>query len=76
MIEISSLGLDGVVEIRPIKHHDDRGYFSETYNCDVLLQNGINLVFLQDNHSYSYARGVLRGLHYQLPRNTGSKAGG
>lgn len=67
MLEIRKLGLDGVLEITPKRFGDDRGFFSETYNAARLTEAGIDLVFVQDNHSLSAARGVLRGLHYQLP---------
>ncbi|MBB3235767.1 dTDP-4-dehydrorhamnose 3,5-epimerase [Phyllobacterium endophyticum] len=67
MSNVISLALDGVVEIRPRKFGDDRGFFSETYNAKALADAGINLQFVQDNHSLSAAKGVLRGLHYQLP---------
>ncbi|TKT77658.1 dTDP-4-dehydrorhamnose 3,5-epimerase [Aquamicrobium sp. LC103] len=67
MITVTPLGLDGVVEITPRKFGDDRGFFSETYNREKFVAAGIELDFVQDNHSYSAARGVLRGLHYQLP---------
>ncbi|MBD0416001.1 dTDP-4-dehydrorhamnose 3,5-epimerase [Oryzicola mucosus] len=67
MTEIRSLGLNGVFEIVPKKFGDDRGFFSETYNSKILKEAGIDLTFVQDNHSYSAAKGVLRGLHYQLP---------
>ena len=67
MLNVIPLGLDGVVEIRPDRHGDDRGFFSEVYNAAALREAaGIDLVFVQDNHSYSAAAGVLRGLHYQL----------
>ncbi|MEJ5018698.1 dTDP-4-dehydrorhamnose 3,5-epimerase [Ochrobactrum vermis] len=64
-MEVRSLGLDGVFEIIPRKFSDDRGFFSETYNSAALEDAGINLQFVQDNQSYSAAKGVLRGLHYQ-----------
>jgi dTDP-4-dehydrorhamnose 3,5-epimerase len=67
MTTINRLGLDGVVEIIPPKSPDARGFFSETYNKDRLAETGLRLDFVQDNHSYSTQRGVLRGLHYQLP---------
>lgn len=51
----------------PRKFGDARGFFSETYSRKALNEAGINLEFVQDNHSMSVARGVLRGLHYQLP---------
>jgi dTDP-4-dehydrorhamnose 3,5-epimerase len=67
MVEVRPLGLDGVVEIRPAKFADERGFFSETYNARSFAGFGISQTFVQDNHSLSMAVGVLRGLHYQLP---------
>lgn len=67
MLDLRPLGLDGVVEIRPRKFGDDRGFFSETWSEEAMAAAGIGHPFVQDNHSYSAARGVLRGLHYQLP---------
>jgi len=66
-MEVRSLGLEGVFEIVPRKFGDHRGFFSETYSAKSLAEAGIDLQFVQDNHSYSAAKGVLRGLHYQLP---------
>ncbi|MGX5710953.1 dTDP-4-dehydrorhamnose 3,5-epimerase [Brucella lupini] len=66
-MDVRSLGIDGVFEISPRKFGDDRGFFSETYNAKSLAEAGIDLTFVQDNHSYSAAKGVVRGLHYQLP---------
>lgn len=67
MLEIRPLALDGVLEIRPRKFGDDRGFFSEVWSSAALAEAGLDLYFVQDNHSYSAAKGVLRGLHYQLP---------
>lgn len=67
MSDIRPTDLDGVLEIVPAKFGDDRGFFSETYNAARLAESGIDLTFVQDNHSLSARRGVLRGLHYQLP---------
>ncbi len=67
MIEVRQAGLDGVLEIIPRKFDDGRGFFSETYNAARFAEAGIDLVFVQDNHSHSAHKGVLRGLHYQLP---------
>ncbi|MER9335538.1 dTDP-4-dehydrorhamnose 3,5-epimerase [Mesorhizobium sp. M0293] len=66
MLEIRSLAIAGVLEIVPKRHGDARGFFMETYNAERFAQAGIDLLFVQDNHSYSAAAGVLRGLHYQL----------
>lgn len=67
MLDVRSLGLDGVWEISPRKFDDNRGFFSETYNAESYAKAGISLNFVQDNHSFSAATGVVRGLHYQLP---------
>ncbi|MBZ9733294.1 dTDP-4-dehydrorhamnose 3,5-epimerase [Mesorhizobium sp. CA18] len=73
MLEVRRLGLDGVLEIVPKRHGDARGFFSETWNAERFAEAGIDLVFVQDNHSYSAAAGVLRGLHYQLPPRAQAK---
>lgn len=64
-MEIIQTSLPGVVVIKPQVHEDPRGSFSETYRADTLATAGIHDNFVQDNHARS-ARGVLRGLHYQL----------
>lgn len=53
--------------LRPKVFGDDRGFFTETYNQALLSQNGIDIEFVQDNHSLSRDVGTLRGLHYQAP---------
>ncbi len=50
----------------PKKFGDHRGFFSETYNRRDWIEAGIDLTFVQDNHSCSAAQGTLRGLHYQI----------
>lgn len=67
MLEVRQLGLDGVLEIMPKRQGDARGFFIETWNAERFAEAGIDLRFVQDNHSYSAAAGVVRGLHYQLP---------
>lgn len=67
MLDARPLGLDGLLELRPLKFGDARGFFSETYNRERLLDVGVDLDFVQDNHSFSAVSGTLRGLHYQLP---------
>ncbi|MVS97927.1 dTDP-4-dehydrorhamnose 3,5-epimerase [Devosia marina] len=73
MVKVRRLDIPDVLEIVPAKFGDDRGFFSETYNADKFAAAGIDLVFVQDNHSYSAAKGVLRGLHYQLPPHAQDK---
>lgn len=67
MIEVRELDLGGVFEIAARQFPDPRGFFSETYNAATFARAGIPANFVQDNHSRSVDRGVLRGLHYQLP---------
>ena len=51
----------------PKKFGDHRGFFSEVYSDKLLAGLGITARFVQDNHSLSAEKGVVRGLHYQLP---------
>jgi dTDP-4-dehydrorhamnose 3,5-epimerase len=66
-MEICSTALPEVKIIRPRKHADSRGFFSETYNKRSLAETGIHLEFVQDNHSFSVEKGVVRGIHFQIP---------
>ena len=66
-MEILETDIPDVKIIRPKKFGDHRGFFSETYNKKALSENGIDLDFVQDNHSLSTEKGVIRGLHYQTP---------
>lgn len=59
-----------VFMIEPKVFGDDRGFFLESYNRRSLVSLGIVYEFVQDNHSRS-ARGVLRGLHYQIRQPQG-----
>ena len=62
-----------VILIEPTTHGDDRGYFVETFRQDLLEEAiGYKVNFIQDNESKSI-KGVLRGLHYQLPPYTQAK---
>ncbi len=66
-IEIKQTDLPEVLLIKPKVFEDDRGFFFESFNRqDWLDATGIDCNFVQDNHSRS-TKGVLRGLHYQLP---------
>jgi dTDP-4-dehydrorhamnose 3,5-epimerase len=56
--------------IEPKVFGDDRGFFMETWNAAAFGAAGLDLDFVQDNHSRS-SRGVLRGLHYQLQQTQG-----
>lgn len=60
------LGLEGVLLITPVRHQDGRGFFSEVYNRRRLTEAGIDVEFVQDNHSLSAEKGTVRGLHFQI----------
>lgn len=62
-----------VVLVEPNVFGDDRGYFFESFRCDEFNKEvGFEVNFVQDNESKS-SKGVLRGLHYQLPPHAQSK---
>jgi dTDP-4-dehydrorhamnose 3,5-epimerase len=67
LIDVRPLELEGVLEIRPMRHSDERGFFSEVWNEKDFAKVGISFRFVQDNHSLSRDPGVLRGLHFQSP---------
>lgn len=62
--------LPGVLIVEPQVFADRRGFFLESYNQQRYAEHGIDVAFVQDNHSRS-ARGTLRGLHYQAPPGQG-----
>ncbi len=66
-MNIISLAIPEVKLITPRKHEDPRGFFVETWNRKVLAEHGIDIEFIQDNHSLSVPKGTLRGLHFQAP---------
>ena len=55
------------------RHGDHRGYFAETYSKREYLNLGIDVDFVQDNHSFSREAGTLRGLHFQAPPHAQAK---
>lgn len=69
-MNIIETDLPGVLIIEPRLFTDDRGFFMESWNAKSFADAGLNMTFVQDNHSRS-ARGTVRGLHYQLERPQG-----
>lgn len=59
-----STSIPGVIIVTPRLFGDERGFFMETYKASEFKSNGIDVDFVQDNHSFS-SKGVLRGLHFQ-----------
>lgn len=66
-MEFHRTELPGVILVEPTVHHDDRGYFLETYQAQRYREGGIDVEFVQDNQSRSIY-GTLRGLHMQTHR--------
>jgi dTDP-4-dehydrorhamnose 3,5-epimerase len=56
--------LEGMVLLEPVVHGDDRGFFLETFRRDLWAEHGVDVDFVQHNHSRS-AQGTLRGIHFQ-----------
>ena len=66
-VRIEESSIPAVKILVPKKYGDHRGFFSEVYNKQALTEAGIEIEFLQDNHSLSAERGTVRGLHFQIP---------
>ncbi|MEH7557861.1 dTDP-4-dehydrorhamnose 3,5-epimerase [Priestia megaterium] len=64
---------EDVILIEPKVFGDHRGFFTESYNKEMFKQNGIDIDFIQDNHSLSQQPGTLRGMHYQLNEKAQTK---
>lgn len=72
-MKVTPAPLDGLLILEPARFEDERGWFMESFNQRVFDEAvGHHVGFVQDNHSRS-ARGVLRGLHYQLPPHAQGK---
>jgi dTDP-4-dehydrorhamnose 3,5-epimerase len=69
-VNVIETALAGVLIIEPRVFGDERGFFMETWNAAGFAAAGLDLTFVQDNHSRS-GRGVLRGLHFQNPQAQG-----
>ncbi len=69
-MKVTSTALPDVRLIEPRVLRDDRGSFCETWNARVFADAGLDVAFVQDNHSRS-KRDVLRGLHYQIAHAQG-----
>ena len=66
-VRIRDTSISGIKLLRPEKHGDSRGFFSEVHSKKALVEAGIEIDFVQDNHSLSVHRGTVRGLHFQTP---------
>jgi dTDP-4-dehydrorhamnose 3,5-epimerase len=69
--QVTTTPIDGVLVLEPKVFGDARGYFFESFSArDFVQATGLDVAFVQDNHSKS-AKGVLRGLHYQVQHAQG-----
>ena len=66
-MQIDPTALADVLIVTPRRFSDARGWFSETWNAAQMAEVGLDLPWVQDNHSCSATPGTLRGLHYQSP---------
>ena len=72
-MKVTRLAIPDVLLIEPKVFDDARGFFYESFNAEAFrAETGVELNFVQDNHSRS-SKGVLRGLHYQLPPHAQGK---
>jgi dTDP-4-dehydrorhamnose 3,5-epimerase len=65
-MQFESLQIPDIILITPKVFEDARGFFLESYRKDIFRENGVDVDFVQDNHSFS-VKGVLRGMHFQKP---------
>ncbi len=72
-MEVEPLSLPDARLIKPVRHGDHRGFFSETFRDSVLHEAGVRLPWVQDNHARSPLPGTLRGLHFQVGASAQAK---
>lgn len=72
-MEIIKTPFPGLVLLKLKVFQDERGFFVETYNHNQWQSLGLSYNFVQDNHAFSKKRGVLRGLHFQIPPKAQTK---
>lgn len=70
---IEKTPLAGLVVLTPTRFGDNRGFFSESWSRKRMQEHGLDLDYVQDNHSLSSAVGTVRGLHYQSPPHAQAK---
>lgn len=70
---VETTTIPGVLIVTPKKFGDERGFFCETFRASALAAHGVAHPWVQDNHSMSGKRGVIRGLHFQAPPRAQAK---
>lgn len=66
-MQIEDTAIEAVKIVTPKKFCDHRGFFSEVYSREAFFKAGLDLNFIQDNHSVSAEVGIIRGMHFQSP---------
>lgn len=72
-MNVEQTPLSGLVILTPPRFGDARGWFSETWNATKMQAAGLDINWVQDNHSFSAQVGTLRGLHFQSPPHAQDK---
>ena len=63
-IKVTDIGM-GVKIIEPDRFYDYRGYYSEIFSARTMLQNGLDISFVQENEALCLKKGTIRGIHFQ-----------
>jgi len=72
-MEIKERKIKGVFEITGVPREDSRGFFMRTFDKEIFSQYGMDRPWVQENHAKSFKKGIIRGLHFQLPPYTETK---
>ncbi len=73
-LQVTRFDISGPAMIVPVRHGDERGWFTETWSASDWCDAGLpDTVWVQDNEAFSAAPGTLRGLHFQAPPHAQAK---
>lgn len=72
-MKVEETRFEGLYVLEPARYGDARGFFSESWNRQRMLDHGLDFDFVQDNHSLSEKVGTVRGLHFQAPPHAQDK---
>ena len=70
---LTATPIPNLLILEPRRFEDERGFFAETWSSRALKSHGIDVDFVQDNHSFSIQAGTVRGLHFQAPPHAQAK---
>lgn len=72
-MQVEQTALEGVFLLTPKRFGDARGFFSESWSRRAMAEHGLDIPWVQDNHSLSVQPGTVRGLHFQSPPHAQAK---